>query len=144
MFPIPKQVIAISPSAVTNGGTATGYIDRKGYDYAVINIHMTTADDTTNKPSVLTIRHGSTTVVTNGSTFSGCVSGTDYTIPDAVTSGNNNFQFCIDCRRLERYLSVHIVPRTNQTITAIANLFKGDEMPTNSTEAGVKLLHVCN
>jgi len=139
-LPAPKQVIAISQASTTNAATATGIIDTQGYDYAVIDVIMSTSNDATNNPSVFNLLESDDTVATNAVTVSGFVGDTDWTIPNAVTSGNWGVQFRVDCRARKRYLRLAISPVTTQTITAIANLYRGDEMPVNTTSANVKAL----
>ena len=142
MNKIPKAAVLFAPTSKTNGHTVSGYCDMNGFDFAILHVLATTADVVSNRPSVLDIRAGSTTVATNGATFSGCKSGTDYTIPNAVTSAPNTYMFLLDWRGQARYLSVTVSPRTTQIISAIAMLYRADEMPNNSTEAGCNLLHV--
>jgi len=141
MMQIPKMQVLISPVSATTGATVDGYADLNGFDFAIVHVVMSGVVAPSNKPGALTLRHGSTTARTNGATFSGCKSGTDYTIPDAVT-GANSYMFALDWRGRARYLTLAVSPRTTQIISAIAMCYRADEMPDNSTEAGVNLLHV--
>lgn len=140
MFPSSKQVIAINQASTTNAGTASGNIDRLGYDWATIDIITTTSDDTTNNPSVLKLSESDDTVVTNFANISGAVGDTDFTIANAVTSGDWGMKFNVDLRGRKRYIKVSVSPLTTQVITAIANLYKGDALPVNTTDANVKNL----
>ena len=87
---------------------------------------------------MLTLKEGDTT--SSFATFSGCVSGTDYTIPAANTSVSNKYKFNVDLKARKRYLEVAISPRTTQITGIHANLFKGEESPVNTTKAGVHML----
>ena len=49
-------------------------------------------------------------------------------------------KFNVDLKGRERYLRLSISPLTTQVITAIANLYRGDEAPVNTTDANVKAL----
>lgn len=135
-----KQVIAINQASTTNGGTASGNIDTLGYDAVTIDVITTTSNDTTNNPSVLKLSESDDTVVTNFADISGFVGDTDFTIPAAVTSGDWGVKFNVDLTGRKRYLKVSVSPVTTQTITAVANLFNGDESPTDATGGNVKAL----
>lgn len=135
-----KQVIAISQASTTNAATASGNIDTLGYDFVTIDVIASTSNDTTNNFSVLKLSESDDTVVTNFANVSGFVGDTDFTIPAAVTQGNWGMKFNVDCRARKRYLKVSVSPVTTQTITAIANLSKGDEAPVSTTSANVKAL----
>jgi hypothetical protein len=135
-----KQVIAIGMTSVTNAATATGNIDTLGYDFATIDVITTTSNNATNNPSVLKISESDDTVVTNFADVSGLVGDTDFTIPNSATSGNWGVKFNIDLRPRKRYLRVTLSPLTTQTVTAIANLARGDEAPVDATGAGADAL----
>ena len=142
MLPYGKQVIVISQASTTNAATATGNIDTQGYDYATIDVIMATSNDTTNNPTVFKLAECDTTVVTSFANITAAVGdGTGgFTIPAAVTSGNWGMKFNVDLRGKKRYLKLSISPLTTQVITAIANLFRGDELPVDTTKANVKAL----
>lgn len=140
MVPASKQVIAISQSSATNGATASGNIDTLGYSFMTVDVITSTSNDTTNNPSVLKLSHSDDTVVTNFSDISGTVGDTDWTIPASVTQGNWGVKFNVSLNGIKRYVKVSVSPVTTQTITAIANLHKGDVAPANSTDAGVVAL----
>ncbi len=138
MVPQPKTVIAIIPISKTNGATATGeIIDTKGFDYVTIGIVASTADVVSNTLSVLKIEEGDTT--SSFATFSGAVSGTDYTIAtNAYTSTTNQnvWSFGVDTRARKRYLRVSASPQTTMVIGGVAQLHRGEKAPTTSAEAG--------
>ncbi len=135
-----KQVIAINNASTTNAATASGNVDTLGYDACAIDVVMTTSNAVTNNPSVLKISESDDTVVTNFADVSGAVGDTDFTIANAVTSGDWGMRFNIDCRPRKRYLKVSVSPVTTQVITAVASLSRGDEGPTDATGANVKNL----
>ena len=137
-----KQVIAISQASTTNAATATGQIDTLGYDYCSIDLITSTSNNTTNNQSVLKITEGTTTVISSASAITALtgdgVGG--FTIPASVTSGDWGVKFNVDLRARKRYLFVSVSPLTTQTITAIANLHRGEKTPINTTDASVKAL----
>lgn len=135
-----KQVIAINQASTTAAATASGNIDTLGYDFVTIDVITTTSNNVTNNPSVLKLSESDDTVVTNFADISGFVGDTDFTIPNSVTSGDWGVKFNVDCRARKRYLKVSVSPLTTQTITAIANLSKGDEAPVSTTSANVNAL----
>lgn len=142
MLPHPKTVIAIVPISKTNGATAAGEpIDTKGYDFCSISIVASTADVVSNVPSVLKIEEGDTT--SSFATFTGAVSGTDYTIATtaftqfgATGSNQNVWAFHVDCRARKRYLKVTVSPQTTMVIGASAHLHRHERAPTTAAEAG--------
>lgn len=135
-----KQVIALNAASTTNAATATGVVDRLGWDYMTLDVITTTSNDTTNNPSVLKLQHSDTTDATNYADISGTVGDSDWTIPAAVTSGNWGVKFNVDCRALSRYIRVQVSPVTTQTITAIANLSKGAGAAIDATSSGANAL----
>jgi hypothetical protein len=138
MVPAPKVVTAIIPISVASGGTASGaLIDTKDWDYVTIGIVASTADVVSNTLSVLKIEEGDTT--SSVATFTGAVSGTDYTIAtNAYTSTTNQniWSFHVDTRGRKRYLKVSASPQTTMVIGGIAILTRGAKAPTTSAEAG--------
>lgn len=134
-----KQIIVISQASTTNAATASGNIDRLGFDFLTLDVLIATSDDTTNNPTVLKLAESDDTVVSNFADITEFVGdGTGgFTIPAAVTSGNNTLKFNVDCRKRKRYLKLSISPLTTQVITAIANLSRGDEAPDDITSANV-------
>ena len=139
MKPQLKQVIVIDQASTTNGATATGLIDTKGFDWLTLDVITSTSDDATNNPSVLKLSECDTS---NGS-FSdvdGFVGDDDFTIPNAVTSGSWGVKMNVDLVGRKRYLKLSVSPTTTQTITAIANLGLAKEAPYDKTGAGVKAL----
>jgi len=143
-LPASKQVIAISQASTTNAATATGNIDCKGFDYAMIDIIASTSNTATNNFSVLKLSECDTTVASSFADITAFVGdGTGgFTIPNAVTTGNWGVKMCVDLRGRKRYLKVSASPVTTQVVTAIANLFRGEDMPVNSTDVDVKALVV--
>jgi len=142
MLPQGKQVICIAQSSTTNAATATGNIDTLGFDFCTLDVIMATSNDTTNNPTVFKLQESDDTTVTNFADITAFVGdGTGgWTIPAAVTSGNWGAKFNVDLRGRKRYLRLSISPLTTQVITAIANLYRGDEAPVNTTDADVKAL----
>ncbi len=137
MNPSPKTVIVISPASTTNGGTASGNFDTKGFDYVVIDVLATTSNNTTNNFSVLTLSEGDTT-----SAFTAFKTGdTDFTIAAADTANAQVVsQFRVDLRGRKRHLQIAASPVTTQTITAVAHLYKADELPVTAAKAGAAVL----
>jgi hypothetical protein len=140
MNPLRKLTVPINQLSTTNAATASGIIDTLGYDFVEIDVIATSSNNVTNNPSVLKIGEGDTTAAFTN--VSGAVGDTDFTIPNCYTNTASNFKvkFSVDCRARKRYLQVSVSPVTTQIITAIANLHKGDEGPTNYTKAGVDAL----
>lgn len=139
MYPQGKQVLVLAPTQGTNGATTTALIDTLGYDFMSLDLVQTTSNDTTNNLSLCKLQECDTS---NG-TFadvSGTVGDTDWTIPAASTSAAQGYKFNLDLRHRKRYLKLSITGLTTQTFHAIANLFAGERVPVNATDAGVAAL----
>ena len=137
-----KQVTMINQASTTNAATASGNVDTLGFGGGrlKISVLMATSNDTTNNPSVFKLSECDTTVVTDFANISGTVGDTDWTIPTSETAATNTpaqYMFDVDLRGRKRYIKISISPVTTQVITAIANLYRGDEDPVSATEAGV-------
>lgn len=143
LFPVPKTMVMLQTTSVTAAGTATSQnLDCAGFDTVYIDVVQTTADNTTNKPSVLKLQHSDTTDATNFSDLSGFVGGTDFTVPTVGTNTStiSSYKFKVDMRHKKRYLRLLASPLTTQSFTAVANLFNGEISPVNAATANVSLL----
>ena len=136
--PAPKSVIALSATAVTvTNANVTAAFDTKGYDYCVLDVCATTADNATNNFSVLTLSEGDTT----NAYVAFSTGDTDFTIATQSTSVNAIVaQFRLDLRARKRWLKLTANPITTQTIWAHAQLYRGDAMPVSAAQAGVDVL----
>ena len=137
MNPQGKTVSFFQPVSKTNGATASGYIDRIGYDYLRANVEASQADVVSNKPSVLKLQHSDTTDASNFADISGFIGGTDFTVAAALTSASNLYQFGVDLRGKKRYIQIVASPRTTQVIAANGMLFRAKQTPINASDAGV-------
>jgi len=134
-----KKVLAINGASTTNAATATGTIDRLGFDYAVIDVCLTTSNNVTNNPSVLKISESDTTDATNFSdigVFKGDDTTDGFTIPNAQTAGITGpfVTFNVDLTGRKRYLQVDVSPLTTQIVTVLAQLGRGKEMPADAAD----------
>lgn len=139
MTPAPKTVPLFAGS-YTNGATASQYVDRKGFDFAVITLAEGTSNDTTNNPSVLKLTESDDTVATNFAAISGATGDSDFTIPASVTSGIQGHQFRLDLRPRKRYIKLSVSPVTTQVLAGFASLHRAKEAPVTAAEAGVVTL----
>jgi len=142
-----KRVVLAAPASYTNGATAAGYIDTLGHDYAVISVQMSAADVVSNKPSVLRILETDATqptASTNYATITGFVSGTDYTIPSAITAATSISQpfavFNIDCRNRKRYIRCEVSPQTTQVVALSAELGRSETLPAATSQGTVVVI----
>lgn len=142
-----SRVLVVGATSTTNGATAAGYVDRLGYDYCTINVFMTTSDATSDKPATLRILETDATQPTassNYATITGFVSGTDYTIPAAITAASSITQpyatFNVDCRGRKRYLRVEVSPTTTQIILVEAELSRSEQPVIPANQATVSVI----
>ncbi len=140
MLPTPRSV-AIFSASTTNAATASGNVDCRGYDYAVIELIESASNAATNNCSVLKVSESNDTVVTNFANVSGLVGDTDFTIPNSVTTGVQVVaQMRVDLRARKRYLKLSASPVTTQVLTGIAHLYRAEEAPVGTTSANVGVL----
>ena len=135
----PKSVFAVGAQTIatdTTVGTNTAeQIDCRGYDWAVVNVLLST--DGSVAPTVLELLECDTTVVSSFATISGAVAGTDYTIPTPDTSTLSGMTFCVDLRGRKRYLRCDITATAGGlcVVSTVANLFRGEVMPNTAAKA---------
>jgi len=134
-----KSTLILEAVTASTGDTITSSrLDTKGYSYARIVVHAST--QATNKsPAAFTLVEGDASD-TNTAAITGCVAGTDYTIPApaSATDGKPYFEFDVDLRGRKRYLTLVITPASTQTYSAQADLYRGQEAPNNTTARNVK------
>ena len=135
-----KRVILVNNVSTTAAATAAGYVDTLGYDFVTIDVILPTADVVSNKPTVLRILETDATqptASTNYATISGFVSGTDYTIPNAITSATSISLpfavFNVDTRARKRYIRCEVSPATTQVVTIEATLTRAEQTPVNTS-----------
>ena len=136
----PKVSVMISPQTVTSTGTLSGYVDTRGFDYAEILLVASTTDAPTNNPTLLYIREHDTTTSATSMTAITAFAGdgaSGFTVASWSSTVDNSTLFCIDLKGRKRYLGIAISPLTTHTLTAVANLYRGDEMPIGTTAANV-------
>jgi hypothetical protein len=137
-----KDMILICDGDVTNGETATGYIDTLGYDYCTISVCATTSNDTTNNFSTLTLSEGQTTAAwTAIAAFTGDDTTDGFTLAAADTSNPQVVaRLNVDLTKRERYLYLAATPLTSQAICALARLGYANETPTSAANLGVAVV----
>lgn len=143
LFPNSKTMVMLQTTSATNGETVTSQnLDTKGFDVVHIDVVQTTSNNVTNNPSVFKLQHSDTTDVSNYSDVSGFVGDTDWTIPTVGTNTAtvSSYKLKVDTRHKKRYLRLLITPVTTQSFTAVANLFGGEQIPTNAALANVSAL----
>ncbi len=135
-----KYVLPIAVSSTTNGATATGNIDRLGYDYCRISVISDSAV-VSNLPTTLKVSECDTTVVSNFVDITAFVGGgtggfTIPALPTAATSITKPWAvFNIDCRPRKRYLKVSITPITTNILTVQAELSRAETTPSTTNQA---------
>lgn len=142
MYPQTKAVLVLATTSLTNGATGTGSVDTLGYSRLSLDVLQTTSNNTTNNLSVCKLSESDTTDATNYSDITAFVGdGADgFTIPAADTSSSQLYKFNLDLRARKRYIKFAGSPVTTQSLTAIANLSRGEQDPVTATNAGVSLL----
>lgn len=135
MLPGLKPFVLFADVSKTAGATATGMIDRKGYNFCSITLREATADVVSNKPTVLKISESDITDATGFSDILKFTGGTatstsvGFVIAAANTSVTTLTQFDIDCRGRKRYLKLTVSPLTTQIDGAWGVLSRPEQMP---------------
>lgn len=135
-----KSVLALATSSTTNGATATALVDTLGFNHLDLNVHMTTADSTTNVVTTLKLSESDDTVATNFADISkfvaGGTGGFTKPAPNTTTTTPNLYKFLVDLRGRKRYLKVTVTPPTTQSITIWGDLHRGAKAPVTAADAG--------
>lgn len=142
MNPNTKAVLVLATTSLTNGATGTGSVDTLGYDFLSLDVLQTTSNAVSNKLSVCKLSESDTTDATNYSDVTEFVGGGagGFTVPNADTSNSQLYKMNMALRGRKRYIKLTASPVTTQSITAIANLSKGEQDPVTATNAGVAVL----
>jgi hypothetical protein len=139
-----KADIMITPVSITNGGTASGYIDTLDYEEIWIALTQGTTNTTSNNLSLCSITEGETTVISDASAITALtgdgVGG--FTIPAGNTSDPQVYLFHINKSRgpRKRYLFLACSPLTTQIIGATALMMRGKSSPVTAANSGASLL----
>lgn len=128
-------------TGITNGGTCdTQHFDCVGYDYASIDVHLSTSNNSTNKPSAFALQESDDTNSSNFADVVGFRGGTDWTVPSMITAtsnGDNVIRFDVDLRARKRYLRLKISPVTTQEMSYNIRLSRAEQSPVTTTQMGV-------
>jgi hypothetical protein len=119
-------LVAIKPQSVTSGATATGVIDRLGFEEAAVDVILDSQASTTSNPSVLKLQQADTTDATNFADITGFVGDATngFVIPPAGAAATI-VRLNVDCRSRKRYLRVVVSPDgATQLLSAVATLGK--------------------
>lgn len=136
-LPLSKSVCLVGPISCTNGATASGYADTRGFKFASIILNASAANLTTKNCSVLKITEGDTTAAATAITaFTGDNTSGGFTIAAAKTAASVVAKFNIDLRGRKRYLKLTAVPSTTQIFSATMELHKGESMPSTTALSG--------
>lgn len=128
-------------TGITAAGTcALIQLDRLNFDYMSLDVTLGTSNVVSNKPTVLKLQECDTTVVSSFADITGFVGGTDFTVPNSLTSAFNIYRFDVDLRNRKRYLQVVVSPATTQEMYYNARLSRAKEGPTTAAQVGVSLL----
>lgn len=113
-----KNILLINGAAITNGATASGSFDCRGFDFAQITVFKTLTTALTS----LKVEQSD-----DDSTYStlNLTSGTDFTAATNGTAAATTipyYVFNVDCRGTKRYLKVTAVPGAATDIVCHVNL----------------------
>lgn len=138
MFPLQNagSVAVFAPASTATNATASGVIDRMGYDEVKVCVLLDSAAATSSNPSVLKLSESDdATTYTDITGFDG--DATDgFTIPIADTEDPQVVELNLDCRARKRYLKVQVTPAgAAQIVGAVAVLGKPDDLTTAQAEA---------
>lgn len=140
---VPLQNVATYLPIFQSSGTAsqvlTGVVDRLTTgglaDYVEFTVMLPTGDVVSNKPTALKLSESDD--ATTYADVTGFVGGTDFAIPNVITSASNIVRpyamLGVDCKARKRYLKITITPATTQVVNVLAQLGR-----THATPAGTQ------
>lgn len=144
------KVVSVAAGTVGSTNGVTAVIDRSGFDQADVFVsygpQAGTAASTAATIATLAIKHSDDTNLTTGSTISGLVAGTDFTLPthtSTAAEGSAQVQASVDLRAKGKYLKVSLKPQadttavTNKNLAAFVVLSRAKEAPDSAAERGV-------
>ena len=133
--------VAIKPQSVTSGATATGMVDRMGWEEAAVDVILDSQGSTSSNPSVLKLMQSDTTDASNFANITGFVGdATDgFVIPPAGAAATI-VRLNVDARARKRYLQVVVSPDgATQLLAAVVTLGKPkDSTISRAAMSGVK------
>lgn len=145
-----KKVSLFDPISITNAGTAAnGYVDTLGYDYLVVDVTVSTSDNSSEALTTLKLGHDTTTSYTNAVDIAALTGGTSvvagstgFVIPDQVTATDDDVMATLNCdlRGKDRYIFLEVVPPTTQVIAAVGTLYRAKQTPVGTTDQNVKVV----
>ncbi len=137
-----RSISIFKPQSVATNATVTGNVDRLGYDYVSIDLHLDSQASTTTIPTAITIAEADNTSATSFVTIAPLCGGSaantsgNFVLPNAQTVANI-IQINIDCRARKRYLQLGFTAAVGaQIASATARLGRAKEPPTAAAGAG--------
>jgi hypothetical protein len=124
-----RVVQLVTSAKITDGATASGYMDTIGFRYATVIVNLSAREGTDAAASTVSIQQGDTTsaYVTNG-------------LQANQTDGNaaaRNHVIHVDLKGKKRYIKVALTAGTSTgsdlTVGAVAILSKAEQMPVSTT-----------
>ena len=133
---------------ITNGGTNSYQFDTLGFDSAVVDVILSSANTTSNAPSLVVLSETDTTTSsTNGDiiaftmkTATATNVGVLIPITGVITgTGNCNiYRFNVDLRQRKRYITVRVSPVTTMQAVVDVRLGKAEAIPIAASTYGVQ------
>jgi len=121
--------VAIKPQSVTSGATATGIVDRLGYEEAAVDVALDSQASTTSNPSVLKLQESITTDASNFADITKFVGDGvgGFVIPPAGAAPTI-VRMNVDLRARKRYLRLVVSPDgATQLLGAVVTLGKAKD-----------------
>lgn len=143
-----KEVVLLSPATNATNADATNYFDRKGFNYAEVEVAVppATATNSSAKLQVLALSEGDTTSSFSAiSGFTGTTNSTAATGEFVIPVWNNTsvgtiHKLMVDCRARKRYIKLSARPAASHTtLYAKVRLSRAETMPDTDTERGVAI-----
>lgn len=125
--------VVMAPASYSSGGTSVMWFDRKGFDYAEVNVLFGTLATNGGVPSVFRITESDATVISNFTT----ISGGSATLLAASLAGSC-VKFQIDLRKRKRYINLDVTNGTSTLlIGAVANLTRAGQSRDTAAQQSV-------
>jgi len=144
---LPNSKLIVPCAGLTSAGAGTDIncsVDMLGFDFLSLDIWLSTFAAASTTLTTIKLGDGSVTNLTSATDIVAFTGGTSVTattgwvIPTAMsTSVPTLLKFNVDCRSLDRYLTLEVVPVTAHTAWVFCNKFRGGTEPTTAAQVGV-------
>ena len=143
---LPNSKLIVPCAGLTSAGAGTDIncsVDMLGFDFLSLDIWLSTFAAASTTLTTIKLGDGSVMNLTSATDIVAFTGGAatsatvGWVIPTISSTVASLFKFNVDCRSLDRYLTLEIVPVTAHTAWVFCNKFRGGTEPTTAAQVGV-------